>query len=535
MSYLPEEFWDFDDVDSISLESETDLTSCQSDILSRFQTSIPDIDIPTAMSRNTTTPVNPQDKPDKNHQSAPVPSNIPKESTISLVPSFSVSPPKNVNRTHAAPAATKSPIFPPPSPSFSPLFAPSQQRTFPPSSSGSSVMLTQPHVPINRTATNTSNKQNYPPTPQEPGDSEEQKPVLTGTTSKILRSDSISFSINLAEVVFEKEQKDHQLRRALCRPDFAIGDSGIFITGTQDIRPEAGKANLLIISDIKKSPTSGELFCSFRQSMSVHAAVRDVHFLDHSRAVIAAGDKLAILVINFKEGVQVFDSSTIQSFSFEWLPPFHTDEIREICIHPSNRSIIASCGFDGQIFVLNLTSITQPQISSSFKLNEVVGSVRWNPFDTTLLSVTTDSGLMYTFDTQLNKTVRIIPTNKKGLFTHCPLSKEQVLFGFDDGTIHLHDVSKNQHLISFHDISVTCIGDIHMFADVSTSLQYLTCSGIGGVTLWSVVKDQMSVVDSGKVNTSCGGPDYYSSSCFVPFMKAIAVTDSEGNFIILKY
>ena len=67
------------------------------------------------------------------------------------------------------------------------------------------------------------------------------------------------------------------------------------------------------------------------------------------------------------------------------LPEFHSDTIREIAINPKNNSLILSGGFDGNVFVTNISKLFEDihnnekkSENSVYLCKEAVGSVSWH-------------------------------------------------------------------------------------------------------------------------------------------------------------
>lgn len=86
-------------------------------------------------------------------------------------------------------------------------------------------------------------------------------------------------------------------------------------------------------------------------------------------------------------------------------PDFHTDTIRELSVNPKISHLVISGGFDGNVFVTDISRLVddiqrneKKSENSVYLCKDVVGSVNWHPNDCNVASCTTDLGVLHVFD-----------------------------------------------------------------------------------------------------------------------------------------
>lgn len=84
----------------------------------------------------------------------------------------------------------------------------------------------------------------------------------------------------------------------------------------------------------------------------------------------------------------------------------HRDDIREISINPMNPLHVASGGFDQNVCLTYVGRSAPASPGTIHAAPGVVGSVRWVPDESELLSWTTDDGGLQLFDTRVGRVVQ---------------------------------------------------------------------------------------------------------------------------------
>jgi WD40 repeat protein len=128
---------------------------------------------------------------------------------------------------------------------------------------------------------------------------------------------------------------------------------------------------------------------------------------------------------------------------------FHQDTIRELDLCPFQRNMVASCGFDGNVFITDITKLSTNSENSVYFCRDVVGSVRWHPSDPCVVSATTDTGVFHMIDirTGSQSLPRIFDTAKTELYTHLYCDSNTVLLGYGDATFKILDLRYHKRLV----------------------------------------------------------------------------------------
>jgi len=232
-------------------------------------------------------------------------------------------------------------------------------------------------------------------------------------------------------------------------------------------------------------------------------------------------------------------------------PEFHKDAIREICVSTGNRNLVISGGFDGNVFVTDISRLCsdiqkneKKSENSLYPCRDVVGSVSWHPEDSFLASCTTDSGTLHIFDIRTDKRrpAVVYDTAKKELYTHAYRDSNSMLLGFGDGNIQVFDTRNKRSVMSFHDPHEKSIGEIKF--DYQT--RNFAVFGIPEFTLWNYDENSMSLcthhqlADNNMImnvinNTSTYFPGYKTSGDFRKGTRSLAVTDSCGTLALYDF
>jgi len=220
--------------------------------------------------------------------------------------------------------------------------------------------------------------------------------------------------------------------------------------------------------------------------------VRDIDWLDPHRVVVALNQKLGIVVLG--------ENQTLNEIVL--FPDFHTDTIRELAVNPKVPHLVISGGFDGNVFVTDISRLVddiqrneKKSENSVYLCKDVVGSVNWHPNDHNVASCTTDLGVLHVFDirTDQSKPAFVYDTQKIELYAHSYVDDFTLCLGYGDGTIAIHDIRFGKPLVSFKDPCVHAVGDL-VFADsTSTKTKKMAVFGVPEMSIWRFSSNPSSV------------------------------------------
>jgi WD40 repeat protein len=257
-----------------------------------------------------------------------------------------------------------------------------------------------------------------------------------------------------------------------------------------------------------------------------------MQWVDPLHTVFAIGAKLGIASLNPSD-------FTVQELTM--FPQFHSDIVREIALSQNCPNLVLSGGFDGKVFVTDISRLyvdiqknEQKSENSLYPCSDVVGSVRWHPTDAYLASCTTDPGTLHIFDIRTDKKrpALIYHTSKRNLYSHDYRDQHTLLLGFGDGQVQVFDSRTRKNLIVFQDPYLKAVGDIR-FNRLSKHFAFF---GIPEFTLWQYNDNEMRLWThhylSARPNALFDGV-YKTNGEFLPSTApAIAVTDSCGMFAV---
>jgi len=265
--------------------------------------------------------------------------------------------------------------------------------------------------------------------------------------------------------------------------------------------------------------------------------VRDLHWADMNHVVFAIGSKLGVArCVGPNVGERVEE---ILMF-----PEFHKDVVREIGVSEINKNLVLSGGFDGNVFVTDISRLyldmqkhERKSENSLYPCGSVVGSVRWHPTDSFLASCTTDVGALHMFDirTDRKRPAMVFDAQKRELFTHDYRDAHTMLLGFGDGTLQVFDSRNRRPLIVFSDPYQKAIGDIQF----NRTTKHFAVFGIPEFTLWGFSDTEMRLWTHHQLYTNHPVPnvlDYHTQGVFLPNnAEVLAVTDSLGSMAIYSF
>jgi len=243
---------------------------------------------------------------------------------------------------------------------------------------------------------------------------------------------------------------------ALSKPSFCPTRNDIFVCGTEEQDNSKKHQNFLIFGSIEEN---NDISPRITYQLSDH--IRDLQWIDPQHVVFAVNQKL---------GLVRMASSELAIEDVVMFPEFHKDSIREICISEGNKNLVISGGFDGNVFVTDISRLCldiqkneKKSENSLYPCKDVVGSVNWHPYDTHLASCTTDTGTLHIFDIRTDKrrAAIVYDTMKRdGLFAHAYKDTDIILLGYGDGGIISFDMRVKRNINNFQDINQKQIGEI---------------------------------------------------------------------------
>jgi len=352
---------------------------------------------------------------------------------------------------------------------------------------------------------------------------------LDGRSQKIL----MSVNINLFKIATQNARTN--IIPALSKPAFCPLNDSHFVVGTEEQDFAKKTSNFLIFSSIDDSSVTVRFTCPLPEHL------RDIIWIDGTNIIFAANSKIGLIKVNHEVTVE----DTIM------FPEFHKDTIREIAINSAGgRHLIISGGFDGNVFVTDITRLTadiqkneKKSENSLYPCKEVVSSVNWHPTDPTLASCTTDSGILHIFDIRTDKRrpAVVFDTSKKELYTHAYRDPSTLLLGFGDGTMQTFDVRSRRTFLSFGDPHLAQIGDIKpQIGEIKFDHQTKNFAVFGSpeFSLWSFDDSAMHLCTHHQLADStviANNPMYKTSGDFRKGNKMLAVTDSNGTFALYDF
>jgi len=258
--------------------------------------------------------------------------------------------------------------------------------------------------------------------------------------------------------------------------------------------------------------------------------VRDLQWIDTQHIVFAINQKLGL--------IRMTPDITVDAIVM--FPEFHKDAIRELCVSEGNKNLVISGGFDGNVFVTDITRLCsdiekneKKSENSLYPCRDVVGSVSWHPEDSYLASCTTDTGTLHIFDIRTDKRrpAVVYDTGKRELYTHSYKDGNTMLLGFGDGSIHVFDTRNKRTVMTFHDPHQKQIGEIKF--DYGTKM--FATFGHPAATLWGFNDNSMSIRSHHVLPEYAMYPYYKTSGDFRRGTRTYGVTDSTGTFSLYEY
>jgi len=356
------------------------------------------------------------------------------------------------------------------------------------------------------------------------------------TSSDTAKSPKVLMSVNINLFKIATRGMRVPIIPALSKPTFIPSQEGDhFVVGTEEQDPTLANQNFLIFSSLDASSVT------VRFTYPIPDYVRDMLWIDPQHIVIATNHKLGLIRVSEEVNVE----ETVM------FPEFHKDAIREIAANSrANRNLIISGGFDGNVFVTDISKLVhdirgnqKKSENSLYPCKEVVSSVNWHPEDGYLASCTTDSGFLHIFDIRTDKRrpAVIHDTEKKELFCHSYRDSNTLMMGFGDASVFMFDMRQRRTFSTFVDPHQTQIGEIRFDHHTKNFAVF----GVPQFTLWSYDDNGLylnahhQLVDSSSIaNANSYHPPnsgYKTSGEFRRGSRFLGVTDSCGTFSLYDF
>jgi len=350
---------------------------------------------------------------------------------------------------------------------------------------------------------------------------EEGKPYNV-VTNQQKDKETMVLSLNLYKVATGGSRPG--MNPALSKPSFCPTHNDNFVCGTEEQDQYRRTQNVMIFSSIEGNSVN------VRFTYPVTDYVRDLQWIDTQHIVFAINQKLGL--------VRMTQDLTVDAIVM--FPEFHKDAIRELCVSEGNKNLVISGGFDGNVFVTDISRLCsdiekneKKSENSLYPCRDVVGSVHWHPEDTFLASCTTDTGTLHIFDIRTDKRrpAIVYDTGKKELYSHSYKDGNTMLLGFGDGYIHVFDTRNKRTVMTFHDPNQKQIGEIRF--DYETKM--FATFGHPAVTLWGFNENSMVINAHHILPEYTMFPMYKTSGEFRRGTRTYGVTDSTGLFSLYEY
>lgn len=348
----------------------------------------------------------------------------------------------------------------------------------------------------------------------------EEKPFLHNPHQRTPQKAKLMASVNLVK----SAAIPRGVSPALSKPSFCPTNSDFFVCGTEEQDNYKKNGNMMIFSQIQGNNVL------VRSTQAIPDAVRDIQWFDPYRIVFAINHKLGLFVMTPEFNVE----------SVVMFPEFHKDAVREICISEGNKNLVISGGFDGNVFVTDITRLVsdiekneKKSENSLYPCRDVVGSVSWHPSDSFLASCTTDTGTLHIFDIRTDKRRPAIvhDSGKKELYCHAYQDTNSMLLGFGDGTLQSFDVRTKKTVSTLKDPYQRSIGEIR-FDFKSRSFATF---GVPSVSMWHYDDHDRQPVDYHQTSDSTTIPNFKTSGDFKKGTGMLGCTDSSGMFTLYAF
>jgi len=323
----------------------------------------------------------------------------------------------------------------------------------------------------------------------------------------------------------------------LSRVSFCPFDNSVFVCGTEE-QDTFKKGNCLIVGTLEidskqpRSTTNNSLNLSF--SHPVPDYIRDVLWFDEQHILFAANQKMGVLRVSPEK------NAGVKFLEIVMFPEFHKDAIREVAVSDGNKNLVISGGFDGNVFVTDITKLIsdirkneKKSENSLYPCREVVGSVSWHITDPYLASCTTDTGTLHIFDIRTDKRRPAIvhDTTKKELYCHSYRDSNNIMLGFGDGTIQIFDLRSKRCTLSMNDPHQNQIGEIRFDHKNNCFATY----GSPSVSVFKAQETMTIPCGHASLNSSPSTPYYKTSGDLRRGTNQVVLTDSFGNFSVFDY
>jgi hypothetical protein len=366
---------------------------------------------------------------------------------------------------------------------------------------------------------------NYPTHPSSPllHSNEQTAPAPSNSAEKVPKT-VLTHNVNLFKIATVGTRQAIGMNPALSKPSFCPTHNTHFVCGTEEQDPYKRTSNVMIFASIDEN------IVNVRFTYPVTDYVRDLQWIDTQHIVFAINQKLGL--------VRMTPELTVDAIVM--FPEFHKDAIREISVSTGNKNLVISGGFDGNVFVTDISRLCsdiekqeKKSENSLYPCRDVVGSVSWHPEDSYLASCTTDTGTLHIFDIRTDKRrpAIVYDSGKKELYTHAYKDSHTMLLGYGDGSVHVFDTRSKRTLMQFHDPHQKQIGEIRF--DYNT--KNFAIFGTPEFTLWGYNDAGMTLCSHHQMADTSIYPMYKTSGEFRKGTKTVGVTDSTGTFALFDF
>jgi hypothetical protein len=107
--------------------------------------------------------------------------------------------------------------------------------------------------------------------------------------------------------------------------------------------------------------------------------VRDLQWIDTQHIVFAINQKLGLVRMTSDLTVDAI-GTLLQDFAYfvVMFPEFHKDAIRELCVSQGNKNLVISGGFDGNVFVTDISRLCSDIEKNEKKSENSLYPCRWS-------------------------------------------------------------------------------------------------------------------------------------------------------------
>lgn len=291
----------------------------------------------------------------------------------------------------------------------------------------------------------------------------------------------------------------------------------------------------------------------------VQGSIIDMQWLNPSKIAVACGSLVNVVDIGLSDYAS-YDIFSMNDVSFDYSHVMqlssHSDMLREIAV--GEGRCVASGGYDGKLIITDIEGSDANKTLVQFRTGGVIGSVKFHPTMSKVVSLTKDEGVAMLWDLRSGKTVAEYKSVQQNSYTHTWDGQHTLVMGFSkrspqDQHLEFVDVRKpdrkkrkkrwqkrkkhkrghfeTTHKYGYADSNLDTVGDIIVAPGSQRGRRYI-CFGEPGF----IVLDGKDAFNRQQLAPSCNylcpdSDDTQTSGCILQDSnrQSILMTDSTGR------